>query len=90
MDDEDVGREVRVQVSYTDARGEDETVTSDVTAAVGNVNDLPTGSVTIDGTVRGDETLTANTGALADEDGLPDDKEGYRYQWQRSDGSGGY
>ena len=90
LGDADVNREVRVLVSYTDARGEDETVISDVTAAVGNVNDLPTGEVTIDGTVRGDETLTANTGALADEDGLPDDTEGYRYQWQRSDGSDGY
>ena len=90
LGDADVNREVRVLVSYTDARGEDETLTSAATAAVGNVNDLPIGSVTIDGTVRGDETLTANTGALADEDGLPDDTEGYRYQWQRSDGSDGY
>ena len=88
LGDADVNREVRVLVSYTDARGEDETLTSAATAAVGNVNDLPIGSVTITGTVRGDETLTANTGALADEDGLPDDVAGYNYQWQRSDGSG--
>ena len=90
LGDADVNREVRVLVSYTDARGEDETVISDVTAAVGNVNDLPTGAITIDGTVRGDETLTANTGALADEDGLPNDAAGYNYQWQRSDGSDGF
>ena len=90
LGDADVNREVRVLVSYTDARGEDETVISDVTAAVGNVNDLPTGDVTITGRVRGDETLTANTGALADEDGLPDDAAGYRYQWQRSTDSGGF
>ena len=90
LGDEDVGRNVQVQVNYTDARGEDETVISDVTAAVSNVNDLPTGDVTITGTVRGDETLTANTGALADEDGLPDDAIGYNYQWQRSTDSGGF
>ena len=90
LGDADVNREVRVLVSYTDARGEDETVISDATTAVGNVNDLPAGSVTIDGTVRGDETLTANTGALADEDGLPDDAAGYNFQWQRSDGSDGF
>ena len=90
LGDADVNREVRVLVSYTDARGEDETVISDATAAVGNVNDLPTGAITIIGTMRSDETLTANTGALADEDGLPDDAAGYNYQWQRSDGSGGY
>ena len=81
---------MRVLVSYTDARGEDETVISDVTAAVGNVNDLPTGEVNIDGTVRGDETLTADTTALQDEDGLPNDADGYRYQWQRSTDSGGF
>ena len=90
LGDEDVGREVQVMVSYTDDGGMDESLTSDATAAVGNVNDLPTGDVTIDGTVRGDETLTANTGALADEDGLPDDAAGYNYQWQRSTDSGGF
>ena len=90
LGDDDVGRRVQVRVNYTDARGEDETLTSDVTAAVGNVNDLPTGAITITGTVRGDETLTANTGALADEDGLPDDAAGYNFQWQRSTDSGGY
>ena len=90
LGDADVNREVRVLVSYTDARGEDETVISDVTAAVGNVNDLPTGEVTIDGTVRGDERLTADITALQDLDGLPDNADGYRYQWQRSADSGGY
>ena len=90
LGDADVGREVQVQVNYTDARGEDETVSSDATVAVGNVNDLPTGEVTIDGTVRGDETLTADTTALQDEDGLPDDAAGYNFQWQRSTDSGGF
>ena len=90
LGDADVGREVQVMVSYTDDGGMDESLTSAATTAVANINDGPTGSVTIDGTVRGDETLTANTGALADEDGLPDDAAGYNYQWQRSDGSDGF
>ena len=90
LGDADVGREVRVLVSYTDARGEDETVSSDATAAVGNVNDLPTGAITITGTVRGDERLTADITALQDLDGLPDDAAGYNYQWQRSDGNGDF
>ena len=90
LGDDDVGRNVQVRVNYTDARGEDETVISDATAAVGNVNDLPTGAITITGTVRGDERLTADITALRDADGLPADAAGYNYQWQRSDGSGGY
>ena len=90
LGDEDVGRNVQVRVNYTDARGEDETVISDVTAAVGDVNDLPTGDVTITGTVRGDERLTADITALQDLDGLPDDAAGYNYQWQRSTDSGGF
>ena len=90
LGDADVGREVRVQISYTDGNSTDETVSSDATVAVGNVNDLPTGSVTIDGTVRGDERLTADITALQDLDGLPADASGYNYQWQRSDGSGGF
>ena len=90
LGDADVGRRVQVQVNYTDARGEDETVISDATAAVGNVNDLPTGAITITGTVRGDERLTADITALQDLDGLPDDAAGYNFQWQRSDGSDGF
>ena len=59
------------------------------TVAVGNVNDLPTGSVTIDGTVRGDERLTADITALQDLDGLPADAKwlqlpvaAQRWQWR--------
>ena len=90
LGDNDVGREVQVIASYTDDGGMDETLTSAPTTAVININDEPTGSVSIDGTVREDERLTADTTALQDEDGLPDDASGYNYQWQRSDGSGGY
>ncbi len=65
-------------VSYTDGQGEDETVTSAPTIAVTNVNDLTTGEVTITGTAAEYQTLTANTSALADEDG----KGTFTYQWQ--------
>ncbi len=90
LGDADVGQAVRVEVSYTDDQGTEETVTSDATAAVTNTNDLPTGSVTISGTVTEGETLTAQTGTLADNDGLPAGAAGYSYQWQRGDGSGGF
>ncbi len=90
LGDADVDQTVRVEVSYTDDQGTAETVTSDATGEVGNVNDLPTGSVTISGNVTEDAVLTADVSALRDVDGLPTDAAGYRYQWQRSDGSGGF
>ena len=90
LGDADVDQTVRVQVRYTDGNGTPETVSSDATAAVTNVNDLPTGSVTISGDVREDAELTADISALRDADGLPEDADGYSYQWQRSDGSGGF
>ena len=67
-----------VVASYTDGEGTAESVTSAATSAVGNVNDAPTGSVTISGTATEDQTLTANN-TLADEDGLGS----ISYQWQR-------
>ena len=90
LGDADVGQTVRVQVRYTDGNGTAESVTSAATAVVTNVNDLPTGSVTISGDVREDAVLTADVSALRDVDGLPADTAGYSYQWQRGDGSGGF
>ncbi|MDN3919960.1 beta strand repeat-containing protein [Roseateles violae] len=65
----DVGKTFTVQASYTDAFGAHESVSSAATAAVANVNDAPTGGVTISGTAAEDQTLTASN-TLADEDGL--------------------
>ena len=88
LGDADVGRTVRVQVSYTDGNGTPETVSSDATAAVTNVNDQPTGSVAVNGSASEGAVLTADTAALVDNDGLPADTAGYSYQWQRSTDSG--
>ncbi|MBY6135025.1 hypothetical protein KUV61_04245 [Nocardioides marinus] len=74
----DVGAEITVTASYTDGGGFDESATSSATSTVTNVNDDPTGSVTISGTVAEDQTLTASH-TLADEDGLGT----VTYQWQR-------
>ena len=72
-----VGKAITVVVSYTDTWGTAETVTSSATSAVANVNDNPTGSLTISGTAAEDQTLTL-VDALADADGL-----GARsYQWK--------
>ena len=57
------------------ARGE---LASAATAAVTNVNDAPTGTVTISGTAQENQVLTASN-TLADADGLGT----ISYQWQR-------
>jgi hypothetical protein len=64
-----VGSAISVTASYTDGQGTAESVTSSATSAVANVNDAPTGSVTISGTAKQGETLTA-TNTLADADGI--------------------
>ncbi len=74
----DVGAEITVTASYTDGYGAAERIVSAATSAVANVNDLPTGVVTISGTAAEDAVLTASN-TLADEDGLG----AISYQWQR-------
>jgi hypothetical protein len=54
-----VGKAITVTASYTDGHSTAEAVTSTATSAVVNVNDLPTGSVTIAGTATQGQTLTA-------------------------------
>ncbi|MFM9967368.1 MAG: putative Ig domain-containing protein, partial [Burkholderiales bacterium] len=64
-----VGKAISVTASYTDGHGVVESVSSPATAAVGNVNDLPGGSVAISGNVTQGHTLTASN-TLSDADGL--------------------
>ncbi|MDD1609278.1 MAG: DUF4347 domain-containing protein, partial [Methylococcaceae bacterium] len=73
----DVSKAITVIASYTDGQGSAETVSSTATGAVVNINDLPTGSVTITGIVMQGQTLTASNN-LADADGLGI----ITYQWQ--------
>ncbi len=75
----DVGAAITVTVSWTDDGGTEESLTSAATAAVTDVNDAPTGSVTISGTATQGQTLTADTSGIADEDGLGT----FAYQWKR-------
>jgi uncharacterized delta-60 repeat protein len=72
-----VGKTITVVASYTDGGGAAESVTSGATTAVSNVNDAPTGSVTISGTATQGQALTASN-ALTDADGLGT----VSYQWQ--------
>jgi uncharacterized delta-60 repeat protein/uncharacterized repeat protein (TIGR02059 family) len=72
----DVGKTITVAANYIDSMGNSERVFSAATAAVANVNDLPTGAVTISGTATQGKTLTA-ANTLADVDGLG----AISYQW---------
>jgi Ca2+-binding RTX toxin-like protein len=74
-----VGQQVRAVASYTDGHGTAESVTSAATAAIGNLNDAPTGTVGVGGTATQGQVLTA-TNTLADVDGLGT----IGYQWQSS------
>ncbi|WP_395702295.1 hypothetical protein [Aquabacterium sp.] len=80
------GQVLRLQVNYVDGHGTIETVNSTPTAAVDLLNHAPTGAVTIGGTVQQGQALTANTGSLADADGLGS----FHFQWQSSAGGGSW
>ena len=76
------GKDIRVSVSFTDDAGNEETLTSAATEAVSAApvtNNPATGAPTITGTAQVDETLTADTSDIADEDGL--DNATFSYQW---------
>ena len=80
----DEGKAVKVQVSFTDDRGFEDTLTSEATTAVAAESNNPaTGEPTINGTVQVGETLTADTSGIADADGL--DNASFSYQWLADD-----
>ena len=79
---DDEGLIIQVWVSFTDDAGNYETRISDGTEAVapGTPPNTPaTGAPTITGTVRVGETLTADTSAIADADGM--ENAAFTYQW---------
>ena len=81
----DVGKTVKVRVTFTDGGGTEETLTSAATGAVVAANSLPTGLPTIAGTAQVGETLTAAVSGIADADGLTGVS--YAYQWITNDGT---
>ena len=85
LTDEDMGKTIKVRVSFTDDAGNEETLTSAATAAVASRPNTPaTGLPTISGTVQVDQTLTADVSSINDADGLTNVS--YSYQWIRNDG----
>ena len=78
------GQAIQVKVTFTDDADNQESLTSAETLAVAaKPNAAATGEPTISGTPQVDETLTAGTSAISDEDGL--DNVSYQYQWLRDD-----
>ena len=82
--DADEGKTIKVRVSFTDAAGNDESLTSAATTAVeAKPNSPATGVPAISGTAQVGETLTADTSGIADADGLTNVS--YGYQWLADD-----
>jgi CSLREA domain-containing protein len=79
LGDADVGTSVRVVVNYTDGQGAAESLTSAAVGPIANVNDAPSGALVVNGAPTEDQVLTADTGSMADADGLG----AFSYQWQR-------
>ena len=79
-----VGKSLTVTVSYIDGFNHRASATSAATAVIANVNDTPTGNVSIAGKAVENQTLNAITSSLKDADGLGK----LRYQWEcSSDGN---
>ena len=89
----DEGKPIEVRVAFTDDAGNPESLISNpfLSAPPLIIRDVPviasntpaTGAPTITGTVRGGETLTANTTDIADSDGL--NNATFTYQWLADD-----
>ena len=81
----DQGKTIKVTVSFTDDLNNPEARTSAATAAVSAAANTPaTGAPAITGTAQVGQTLTADTTAIVDADGLTNVS--YTYQWIRVDG----
>ena len=87
LTDDDLGKKVKIEVSFPDDFGSDEQRTSAPTETVAGAPNTPaTGAPTITGTAHVGETLTASTTGIADADGLTSPT--YTYQWIRVDADG--
>ena len=84
LTEDDEGKAITVTVSFIDAEGNPETLTSDPTGEVeAKPNTSATGVPTISGTLQVGETLTADTTGIVDADGL--DTATFSYQWRADD-----
>ena len=81
---DDLGKRVKVEVSFTDDAGNGESLTSAETGQVENRPNSPaTVQPAISGTTQVGETLTADTSGIADTDGL--NNAAFAHQWLADD-----
>ena len=88
LTDADEGKTVKVQVSFTDDAGNEESLTSEATTTVTEAalfNSPATGAPTVRGTAQVGKTLTASKFGVKDADGMRGAT--VRYQWMANDGS---
>ena len=90
---DDVGKTIRVKVTFSDDAGNPENSISDAYPSGGTVEDIATGNATgqpvITGAAQVGKTLTAGLGNIADTDGLPGTfPDDYTLQWVRVDADG--
>ena len=88
LTDTNEGNAIKVQVTFTDDQGNEESLTSGATDSVSAVptpNSPATGAPSISGTAQVGETLTADTSAIADADGRSGAT--FSYQWVANDGN---
>ena len=78
--DSEVGKFLRVQVSYVDGQGNTEILTSPPSKAVQNINDEPRGTPILNGQAIEDGSLFVDVSRISDEDGLG----AFSLIWQRS------
>ena len=80
----DLGKAIKVRVSFTDDAGNEEELTSEATGTVAaRPNSPATGTPAIIGTAQVGETLTADTSEIEDADGL--ENAAFAYQWLADD-----
>lgn len=78
--DAEVGKFLRVMISYVDGQGNPEMLISPMSQAVQNVNDKPVGSPSIAGEAREGNTIKIDTSRINDEDGIGS----LSFSWERS------
>ncbi len=83
---EHVGRTLRVVLTYLDGQGNLETLTSEPTTPVINVNDKPTGMVRLTGESAEDSALILDVSDVYDEDGMGP----FNFTWQRTSPNTGW
>ena len=83
-----VGKTIKVRVSFTDEAGYLEELTSLATQQViGGTNHKATGAPVIAGTPKVEAPLAVDLSGIIDADGVPDDEQ-FSYQWSVNDGGG--